>query len=330
MKNLKKYELILNIQIAIAFVISIFLSKHLGLQNYVTAGVVTLLSIQSTRKKTIITAAKRALGYILMLILVVIIFNGLGFTLFAFGLFVLLFSILNSRLDISIGLAPNVVMASHFFLEKTTDFPFIINETFIYIIGLSMAIIVNLLIPIINNNDVKKKENLDNSVKNLLMFISNLLNEKYLLDSNRDDKQLYRIYISKQIKDTKRFIDEYENDIKNDLENSLFSNDFYNLEYLQLRKRQYNMLEDIFEQSERLDKKLSHTQKISEFIEEIYLNYDEDNTAIGLIEKGNSLLKYFKDLQLPESRSEFENRAVLFVILEDLIEFLKEKYKFTR
>ncbi|WP_282926030.1 aromatic acid exporter family protein [Helcococcus kunzii] len=325
MKSLKKYNLILNLQIAIAFLFSILLANFLDLQNYVTAGIITILSIQDTKKKTLEIAYRRFLGYVIMLALVYLVFNIMGYSILSFGFFVLIFALINSRLDISIGLAPNVVMASHFFLKGHMELSFIWNETLVYLIGLLMAIIVNLLIPMTNKDN--NRGMLDDKIKNLLMYISNILNEKHLEDENKSE---YIEYISKEISDTNRFFSVYENEIINRLENDLFNNDFYDLEYLNLRRKQYNILIKIFELSKNIDRNLVHTQKISEFIEEIYLGYYEKNTAISLIEKADTLLIFFKNLSLPKTREEFENRANLYIILEDLIQFLEEKYKFSR
>lgn len=164
----------------------------------------------------------------------------------------------------------------------------------------------------------------------MLVYLSNLLNENYLIEDTQNDRELYFLYINGEISKIKKYIEKYEKDLIKNIENDLFGNNFYDLEYLELRQRQFSILTKIYEQSKKIDSSYLQTQKISNFIEEIHDNYDEENTAIELIEKANNLLIFFKRGDLPRTRIEFENRAILFIILEDLITFLREKYKFSK
>lgn len=330
MSKIQKFDLLLNFQIAVAFFVSVFISQSLGLINPITAGVVTLLSIQTTKKQTILIAIKRLFGFIITIFLSVFIFYIFGFSLFNFGIFVLVFAIISSALKISIGLAPNVVMASHIFLENKIEISFLKNEIYIFLIGLLIAILVNLIIPYFKNRDRIDRVKLDNHIKNMLVYLSNLLNENYLIEDTQNDRELYFLYINGEISKIKKYIEKYEKDLIRNIENDLFGNNFYDLEYLELRQRQFSILTKIYEQSKKIDSSYLQTQKISNFIEEIHDNYDEENTAIELIEKANNLLIFFKRGDLPRTRIEFENRAILFIILEDLITFLREKYKFSK
>lgn len=330
MSKIQKFDLLLNFQIAVAFFVSVFISQSLGLINPITAGVVTLLSIQTTKKQTILIAIKRLFGFIITIFLSVFIFYIFGFSLFNFGIFVLVFAIISSALKISIGLAPNVVMASHIFLENKIEISFLKNEIYIFLIGLLIAILVNLIIPYFKNRDRIDRVKLDNHIKNMLVYLSNLLNENYLIEDTQNDRELYFLYINGEISKIKKYIEKYEKDLIKNIENDLFGNNFYDLEYLELRQRQFLILIKIYEQSKKIDSSYLQTQKISNFIKEIHDNYEEENTATGLIEKANSLLIFFEEGDLPRTRAEFENRAILFIILEDLITFLREKYKFKK
>ncbi len=49
----------------------------------------------------------------------------------------------------------------------------------------------------------------------------------------------------------------------------------------------------------------------------------------SLEERGEQLLEYYRDSALPTSREEFENRAILFRYLSDLIEFVEIKIRFS-
>ncbi|MFM1524592.1 MULTISPECIES: aromatic acid exporter family protein [Helcococcus] len=328
MERFKKFDLLLNLQIAIAFTLSILFSQFFNLQNAITAGVITLLSVQITKKQTVVIALKRVFGFFLMLALILIFFNFMGYNLYSFGIFVLVFAVLNSFFNISVGLAPNVVIAGHFYAKMSTDYSFILNEIAIYLIGLIMAIAVNLIIPMTKKEKNIERDQLDEYLKKLLLYTSNLLNQEYTINSSNIDKQIYEIYIDKQIKIIKKFIDDLEIKTLRKIENTLLNRDIYDLEYLQMRKNQVNILVKIYSESKRLDSNFEQTQVVSDFIDEIRNDFDEKNTVVGLITKAKLLISDFKNDELPKTRNEFENRAILYVIMKDLIEFLREKYIF--
>lgn len=324
MNILKKYSLLLNFEIALAFIISILISEILGLENSITAGVVTLLSIQTTKTQTVNIAAKRVIGYFIMLVMVILIFNTLGYNLISFGIFVFLFALINSRFNISIGLAPNVVMAGHFYARQTTDINFIFNETAIYLIAVAVAIVVNLIIPVTKSRE-KEKYNIDNSIRKILLSLSNIINEDYKKKFNKNE---YITDIENKIQIAFKEMEDYEKTVIYKLENDILNNDIYDLEYINMRKNQFNILKKIFELTKKLNKKYYQSEAIAIFLKEIESDYDENNNVVELMNKSKDLLDKFSNSELPQDRTEFENRAILYTIMSDINSFLMEKYDF--
>lgn len=324
MNIFKKYSLLLNFEIALAFIISILISEISGLENSITAGVVTLLSIQTTKTQTVNIAAKRVIGYFIMLVMVIVIFNTLGYNLISFGIFVFLFALINSRFNISIGLAPNVVMAGHFYARQTTDINFIFNETAIYLIAVAVAIIVNLIIPVTKSRE-KEKYNIDNSIRKILLSLSNIINEDYKKKFNKNE---YITDIENKIQIAFKEMEDYEKTVIYKLENDILNNDIYDLEYINMRKNQFNILKKIFELTKKLNKKYYQSEAIAIFLKEIESDYDENNNVVELMNKSKDLLDKFSNSELPQDRTEFENRAILYTIMSDINSFLMEKYDF--
>lgn len=327
MEKLKKYNLIINLEIAIAFFVSIFLAQSINLENAITSGIITILSIQMTKKQTLQIAGKRLAGYILMLVLVIITFNILGYNLLGFGLFVLVFALLNSRFNISIGLAPNVVMAGHFYAKQTTDLAFIYNETAVYLIGLACAIIVNIIIPYTRSTK-EEKSGVDNHIKTLLLYLANMIDHSYLMEGKEYDYSTYvnrlDLYFAKVKDEAKQF----EENLIEKIENNLFNSNVKDLEYINMRINQINLLERIYEESKNLNQKTSQAKQLADYIRNIEKDYDENNTVLTLLDHAANLMAEYRDNKLPENRKEFENRAILYAIMLDLKAFLYEKYNF--
>ena len=63
----------------------------------------------------------------------------------------------------------------------------------------------------------------------------------------------------------------------------------------------------------------------------LYLTADQlhqNNTGVYLLEDIRLLFQHFRESDLPKTRAEFENRAILFQLLNDFTRFIKNKKDF--
>lgn len=67
---------------------------------------------------------------------------------------------------------------------------------------------------------------------------------------------------------------------------------------------------------------------ISKFIQEISDSFHENNDAEYLLQRLSEISQGFKKEPNPVTREEFENRAILFMIIKDLENFLVIKRNF--
>ena len=67
---------------------------------------------------------------------------------------------------------------------------------------------------------------------------------------------------------------------------------------------------------------------LSEFTGELARDLNECNTGEYLLERADELKKHYQNTELPKTREEFENRAVLYQYFNDLIYLIEIKSKF--
>ena len=67
---------------------------------------------------------------------------------------------------------------------------------------------------------------------------------------------------------------------------------------------------------------------LSDFLEKVSAEYHKDNDVKSLLEELVQIHEKMKTLPLPQSRSEFEDRANLFILMERLKDFLQIKRDF--
>lgn len=321
----QRIKLRYGVQVAIAMAASILLAKYFNVTNPIAAGVVTLATIQTTRKETLIVAFRRFIAFIGMLILTSIIFNLLGFNVYSYAVFMLIFISLNSYFDTTEVIVSNAVMATSFLVAGNTNFPTIKNEFIVFFVGVGIGILVNILAPVWSRNFTEEKDKLDNSFKELFDIL--YLRFKGIYDK---DKELAYAEDEKKFKAINKFIDESIDELMEHNGNMLLSEEHYYTDYFFMRKRQIAILQKVWHDSKILNTSFEESHMVAEFIKDIYTQYHETNTNERLLAKSSELLEYYRKQELPKTRQEFETRAKLFHMLNEIIDLLMIKYDFVK
>lgn len=317
-KNLiKKLNYIQLIKIAAGSCLAILLADRLGLHYSASAGIITLLSIQNTKKETLLITGRRFLSFLLSVVIALLIFRLLGYHAFSFGVFLLLFVGACYLLKLEDGIAMNAVLTTHFLIEKSVNLYWIKNELELLVIGAGIGVLLNLYIPR-NTGAIKLDQlSIEEDMKVILSHLSitlfhhgkeTLSPEEFLSLDTHLEEALSRAY---------------EN-----MNNTLLSDTRYYIQYMQMRKNQTTILKRISSNINSIETFPVQAQKISEFIRHIAETFHEYNNAIGLLTRLQEIKLEFKTDPLPNSREEFENRAILFQILNELEAFLLLKKEF--
>ena len=143
-ESLWKPRLIKSLKIAAAAFAAIALAEELNLRYAATAGIVTVLSIQNTKRETLKSAGKRWLAFLCALLLSRACFSLMGYRLWAFGAYLFLFALLCFSAGWTEAIAMDSVLVSHFLTEQGMGLNLVANETMLLFIGTGAGIAVNL------------------------------------------------------------------------------------------------------------------------------------------------------------------------------------------
>ena len=110
--------------------------------------------------------------------------------------------------------------------------------------------------------------------------------------------------------------------------NDLRKQDKTELDYIRMRERQKDALEDIAKSVSMLKYLPKQSEQVAELFAKTEKTFHKDNTVEGLLMELDSLFEDMKAQILPQSRDEFEARAVLFYILMQMKTFLQIKRDF--
>lgn len=314
MKWIKGFYFFKACKIALAAVLSILTANLLGLSYAITAGIITVLSIQNTKRETLQTARDRGLAFLCALILSYMCFRWLDFSVGAFILFLFLFAFLCLSAGWGQAIAMDSVLISHFLTEQRFDGELLVNELLVFTIGTFYGILINL--------HLRKKEVEFDRLSRLVDDEIKGIIHRMAENIRREDKTGYYSDCFGRLEDRIHLAKECA--LRN-WNNTLWSQSSYELDYIRMRENQSRVLRNIYDSIVRITMLPAQTIQVAAFFEEIEAQYHRDNDVEELLKLLEKMLSDMKLETLPQSREEFEARALLFYTLMQLDEFLTLK-----
>lgn len=316
-KILQRFQLIKSLKIAAAAAIAIGLAGELGLKYSATAGIITVLSIQNTKRETLKSAGNRWLAFLCALALSKLSFTLLGYGLWAFGTYLFLFALLCICAGWTEAIAMDSVLVTHFLAERDMGLSLVAGEVLLLLIGTGMGILVNLHLRRRQGEFERLAEAADRQMKGILHRMS-----LWLLE---EDKAAYGPDCFPELKEA---LHAAKACAVSDYGNTLLAESAYELDYIAMREQQSMVLREIYDNIMRIRYLPVQAEQVAGLLGEIGEDFHRDNTVEGLLEKLEALLAQMKGQPLPDSREEFEARAILFYILMQVRQFLEIKREF--
>lgn len=304
------------VKITLAAIIAILIARIANLEFYISAGIVTILTIQSTKKETIATAIERFFAFIIAIIIAYVSFSLFGFNILSFGIYLLFYIFICQYFKWYASMAVNSVLISHFLTFSHISLYSLINEILLFVIGVGIGIVANMHLH--RNIDYMNalKLEADEQIKYILLRMSKrIINEIDEYDGNCFDK------LNDLIVQAKAVSIENENNV-------VFNKNNFDKEYIRMREHQSQVLYDMYKTIKTMDTTPLTAKIISDFLRKISIEYHENNDCRDLIEEFNTIDLDMKSVPLPRNRKEFEDRARLFSLLRLIEEFLEIKKEF--
>lgn len=305
------------LKIALGSAVSIFLANYIGLTYSTAAGIITLLSIQDTRKETIKLSIQRLLSFFVATGIALFCFEIIGYHPISFGIFLFLFAMFGYYFHMNESIPINAVLMTHYLVSEHITLPLMLNELLLLIIGTAVGTLVNLYMP----NDVTKIRNVQNEVeqdmKELLKTMSLLLR-----------KPAEKLPVLPLLKQLDTHIETGIHSAYSHMNNRFLQDTRYFISYMEMRKQQAQILQSIYEKIEDIPASTTQSEIISDFLLHIADALKETNKGQTLLDRSSQLFETFRQSPLPVTREEFETRAILYLLLKDIEYFLKLKIRF--
>lgn len=310
--------------------LAIFLCNVLDLQNASSAGIITLLSLQSTKKETLLTALRRGWAFVMAVLIAFGCFSLLGYTLLAFCAYVLIFVFVCRIFALENAIAICSVLVAHFWLAKNMAWGLIWNETLLLFLGAGIGILLNLFLPRQIGTIRKGQQQVEEQFREILsQMAENIV-------TGIPGKELCSALsgcaseIENRLAALEQTLLQVRKHAEAVAENTLTVDARYYSQYSEMRKNQSTVLRRMQEDISRLRCIPEQAYPIAILLRETADSFHEYNNSELLLANVHALQEEFRESDLPKERAEFEARAMLFTLLSDIEYFLILKNDFSK
>lgn len=318
-KNKKSKITIQALKTALGSCMAIYIAEELGLKYAATAGIIALLSIVTTTWETLRLSMFRLLSFVMAVALSGVLFSFIESQWVGFGLFIFILVFVSEWIGWKATISVNAVIGTHMLSVHDFSMAFILNEALLVLIGISVAIILNL----IQINSRHRNKIVDNMRYTESHFQTVLEELARYLANERMERNVWDDIITLE-NNLEAFIEnayEYQH-------NTFPSHTNYYAHYFEMRMKQCNVLHNLHYEMKKIRSLPAQAGIIADYITYLKQYVIEMNVPTEQLERLHQLFDDMKAEPLPKDHDEFENRAMLYHILMDLEEFLIFKKRF--
>lgn len=314
-------HLLYALKIGIGSGISIYVAEGLQLEYASSAGIITLLTIASTKSETLRLGWHRLLTFIGTVALCWLLNTVINAEWIAYAVVMVVLTFALSLRSLLATLSVNAVVVSHLLRapDQTITLALLINEFLLLLIGLIIAVIVNHF-----QNYESQKKYLENAVRATDQALEEIFYKlsAYLKDPTLNN-QVWEdiIQLEKDILSYTAIAFQYQ-------QNRRPQRDNYYVDYFEMRLQQSSVLHNLHYEMKKIRVFQSDSQIVAAFLDSMIAHLPEMHAPQEQLSGLNDLILQIQEENLPATRDEFLSKARLYHILMDIEEFLKFKERF--
>ncbi len=301
---------------AIGTGVAITIAQLFSLDNYVSAGILTILCIKPTTKRSFRSSWERFLACLLGIVFSAVFFEGIGYTPFSISLLLLFFIPVVVAIKATEGVITSSVIILHIYNFNQVSWGIVWNEVAIIVIGIGVALLFNLYMPSLEKDLLNIRKQIEEKFSVILMEYAVYLREG---ESNWDGKEII------EVGDLLQYA---KNLALKDIENHMLRDDDKYYVYFKMREKQFAILERVLPIISSLDQTYIHGRTMADFMEKLSSSVKPQNTANVFLEELETMREEFRNSPLPADREEFETRSALLYFLNEVEQYLLLKRYF--
>ncbi|MDP1419289.1 aromatic acid exporter family protein [Peribacillus simplex] len=304
------------IKTALGATLAIIIAQMLNLEYFSAAGIIAILCIQVTKKKSVYASWHRFLACLIAMAYASLLFQFIAFHPLIIGLILLIFIPTTVALKVNEGIVTSSVIIMHLYGAGDITFSLLINETILIAVGVGVALVMNLYMPSVDDKLLAYQESIETNFSAILMGIV-----RYLRDNDHT-------WDGKEITDTANLLNQAKSLAFRDVENHFLREEDLYYHYFKMREKQFEIIERILPLVTNIPLVVRQSGIVADFIEDLAENVHPQNTAILYLKKLEEMEIHFRGMALPQTREEFESRAALLQLMKEMERYLLLKHSF--
>lgn len=301
---------------ALGTAIAILIAQQLGLHNFASAGILTILCIQVTKKRSLRTAWDRFLACVLAMPFSALFFEGIAYHPLTIGLMLFFFIPTIVMLKAKDGVVTSSVIILHIYAAHHISMAIFLNELGVIVVGIGVALLMNLYMPSVDEKMERYQQEIEENFRKIFFEMVSYLRKG---ESSWGGEEITK---------TAKLLNEAKALAFRDVENRLSGEETGYFQYFAMREQQFEIIERVLQIVTSLTSTVKQGKMIANFLEELSDNIHPGNTAYIYIEKLQIMKKEFEEMELPKSREEFEARAGLLQLVIEMERYLAIKSSF--
>ncbi|AQQ55047.1 hypothetical protein B0X71_08025 [Planococcus lenghuensis] len=302
---------------AVGAPVAIYIALLLDLEYYVSAGILAILCIQPTKRRSVRAVFSRFAASLIAILYAFLFFEAFAYEPFVLGLILVLFIPVLVSLGLTDGFISSTVILLHILNFGSLTWSFFGNELLLMIIGFGTALLVNLYMPSIDRKLEQYRIRLEDYYSTIFREVATYLHKG---ESMWDGRELTEV---------EQLLSKAKALAYQDVENHLARKENRYYMYFDMRERQFEIIERVLPAITTLPVIVGQSHLIAEFMEDISEHVHSGNTAGDYLEKLNRVKKEFAEMPLPKNHETFIAMAGLYRFIGEMEEYLeiKQSYK---
>lgn len=315
--DMKKFSIgFRTLKTAVGASTAIAIAQFFDLQFYAAAGILTILSIQTTKKKSVYAVYSRIVASLIGLAIAFLFFETFSYSPIVLIIILLLFIPIIVSLNVAEGFVSSAVIMMHIYTTANFTFALLINELGLMLIGFGMGLAVNMYMP-----DISKKLNTYRiRIEALYQSIFSEI-AKYLRNGDT-------LWDGKELIEAIGILNKAKALAFQDVENHLTRKDNIYYLYFDMREKQLDIIERVLPQITALPVITEQSALVAEFLEDLSEHVHSGNTAKRYREKLDQVKADFAEMPLPGDHQTFLAMAALYQFIEEMDAYLAIKQSF--
>ncbi|MCK0471478.1 aromatic acid exporter family protein [Halalkalibacter sp. APA_J-10(15)] len=298
---------------AIGVGVAVAIAQMLNLDFYGSAAILALLCISTTKRDSVKASWYRIAACLIGLVVSSIVFSLIGYAPWALAVVLLLFIPIAVMWKVEEGIVTSAVIILHMYTAQEVTLSLIINELLLIMIGVGVALIMNAYMPSSERKLRHYHKEIEAHFKKIFFELAVYLRYG---ESDWDGKEIY---------ETDELLKAGQNEALVNIHNHFLRYEDRYYYYFKMREKQFELLERLMPYISSIDQTYEQNVVLAGFLEELGAAISPANQVPYFLEKLEDIKKGFQKTNLPKTREEFEIRASLFYIMNELSEYLHIK-----